>query len=166
LVGFNVSGWPPGSRVICRREHPHLGAQLTFTDHNGYRFQCFLTDQQGDDLAVLEALHRAHARVEDRIRCAKQIGLENLTFHGFAANQVWLELVLAAQDLIAWFQALCLSGEAANWEPKKLHYRLLHTAARIARTGRRVILRLKRRWRWTPSLYAACTRLRALPAAA
>jgi hypothetical protein len=47
LVGSNLSGWPPGSRVICRRERPHPGAQLTFTDHNGYRFQCFLTDQQG-----------------------------------------------------------------------------------------------------------------------
>jgi hypothetical protein len=111
LVGSNLSGWPPGSRVICRRERPHPGAQLTFTDHNGYRFQCFLTDQQGDDLAVLEARHRAHARVEDRIRCAKQTGLENLPFHDFAANQVWLELVLAAQDLIAWFQGLAEFGD-------------------------------------------------------
>src|SRR6202022_1666347 len=105
-------------------------------------------DQSGDDLPALEARHRAHARVEDRIRCAKQTGLENLPFHVFAANQVWL--VLAAQDLIAWLQALCLTGEAARWEPKKLRYRLFHTAGRVARTGRQVILRLQRRWLWTP----------------
>jgi len=165
LVNLDLSTWPPGSRVICRRERPHPGAQLTFTDHDGYRFQCFLTDQQGDDLAALEARHRAHARVEDRIRCAKQTGLENLPFHDFAHNQVWLELVLMAQDLIAWFQALCLTGEAATWEPKQFRYRLLHTAARIARSGRRVILRLQRRWRWTPQLYAAFKRLRALQVA-
>ena len=131
LDSLDLSTWPPGSRAICRRERPHPGAQLTFTDHDGYRFQCFLTDQQGNDLAGLEALHRAHARIEDRIRCGKQTGLENLPFHDFATNQVWLELVLAAQDLIAWFQILCLTGDAATWEPKKLRYRILHTAERI-----------------------------------
>ena len=166
LDSLDLSTWPPGSRAICRRERPHPGAQLTFTDHDGYRFQCFLTDQQGNDLAGLEALHRAHARIEDRIRCGKQTGLENLPFHDFATNQVWLELVLAAQDLIAWFQILCLTGDAATWEPKKLRYRILHTAARIVRSGRRLIIRLQRRWRWTPQLYAAFRRLRALQIAA
>ncbi len=162
LKNLDLSTWPPDSRVICRRERPHPGAQLTFTDHDGYRFQCFLTDQPGKDLPALEALHRGHARIEDRIRCAKQTGLENLPFHDFAANQVWLELVLAAQDLLAWFQILCLTGEAATWEPKQLRYRILHTAARIVRSGRRVIIRLQRRWRWTPQLYAAFQTMRAL----
>src|SRR4051812_28475366 len=31
--------WPAGSRLICRRERPHPGAQLSFTDHDGHRFQ-------------------------------------------------------------------------------------------------------------------------------
>jgi len=30
---------------IYRRERPHRRAQLTFTDHNGYRFQVFISDQ-------------------------------------------------------------------------------------------------------------------------
>jgi hypothetical protein len=68
LVDLDLEGWPSGTRAICRRERPHPGAQLSFTDHNGYRFQCFITDQTDSDVAALEARHRAHARVEDRIR--------------------------------------------------------------------------------------------------
>ena len=51
-------------RVIVRKERPHPGAQLSFTDIAGHRFQCVLTDQAGDDLTEIEARHRAHARVE------------------------------------------------------------------------------------------------------
>lgn len=91
---------------------------------------------------------------------------ENLPFHDFMPNCVWLELVLAAQDLIAFFQNLCLRGEAQEWAPKTLRYRLLHTAAHIVRTGRRLILRLQQNWRWTPVLYDAFRRLRRLEAAA
>jgi len=72
--------WPTGTRLICRRERPHPGAQLSFTDHDGHRFQCFITDQEDSDIAALEARHRQHARVEDRIRCARDTGLQNLPF--------------------------------------------------------------------------------------
>jgi len=164
LFDLDLTGWPSGTRAICRRERPHPGAQLSFTDHNGYRFQCFITDQIDSDLAALEARHRAHARVEDRIRCAKDTGLDNYPFRSFAANQVWLELVLAAQDLLVFYQRLCLEGEASDWEPKKLRYRLLHTVGRMIRTGRRQILRLQRNWPWTALLLGAFRRLRLLPA--
>ena len=36
--------WPPGMRVIARRERPHPGAQLRLTDHNGWRITCFATN--------------------------------------------------------------------------------------------------------------------------
>lgn len=104
FLDLAAAGWPQGTLAVCRRERPHPGAQLSFTDRNGYRFQCFITDQTDSDLAALEARHRAHARVEDRIRCAKDTGLENFPFRSFASNQVWLELVLAAQDLLVFYQ--------------------------------------------------------------
>ena len=37
-------------------ERPHSGAQLTFTDHKGFRFQVFITDQDDPDLAQLAAM--------------------------------------------------------------------------------------------------------------
>ena len=88
--------WPQGSRLIVRRERPHPGAQLSFTDVDGHRFQCFITDQRDDDLAALEARHRAHAIVEDRVRGLKSTGLSNLPFSAFAPNQAWLEAALCA----------------------------------------------------------------------
>jgi Transposase DDE domain group 1 len=165
LTDLDLSGWPEGTRAICRREEPHPGAQLTFTDINRYRFQVFITDQDDQDIAYLEARHRGHARVEDRIRCGKDTGMRNLPFHGLAENAAWLALVLIAQDLLAWTQKLCLRGEAQRWEPKRLRYRLLHIAGRLARSGRRTTLRLQASWPWVDELLSAFTRLRALSAA-
>lgn len=163
LSTLDLSAWPVGTRAICRREIPHPGAQLTFSDLDGHRFQVFITDQPDGDTAYLEARHRAHARVEDRIRCGKDTGLRNLPFRDFAANAVWLQLVLMAIDLLAWTQGITLEGEACHWEPQRLRYTLLHMAARVCRGGRRVHIRLQRTWRWSALLCAAFERLRRLP---
>ena len=158
-----LTGWPEGTRVIVRRERPHPGAQLSFTDHDGHRFLATLTDLAGDAVK-LERLHRARANAEDRVRAAKQTGLENLPFRDFDHNAVWLELSLMAQDLIAWTQHLALTGDLARCEPKILRYRLLHVAGRLAFHARRATLRLQRTWPWARELAAAFARLAALPA--
>jgi hypothetical protein len=159
---LDLSAWPEGARVIVRRERPHPGAQLSFTDHDGHRFLATLTDVAGNPVE-LECLHRARASAEDRVRNGKQTGLENLPFRDFDHNAVWLELSLIAQDLIAWTQALALTGDLAVCEPKTLRYRLLHTAARVAFHARRATLRLQRTWPWATALAAAFARLAALP---
>lgn len=159
---LDLSAWPEGARVIVRRERPHPGAQLSFTDHDGHRFLATLTDLAGDPVQ-LERLHRARANAEDRIRAAKQTGLENLPFQGFDHNQMWLELSLIAQDLITWTQRLTLEGDLARCEPKTLRYRLLHTAGRLAFHARRATLRLPANWPWADALAVAFTRLAALP---
>jgi hypothetical protein len=163
LHALDLAGWPEGTRAICRREDPHPGAQLSFTDADGHRFQVFITDQPDPDVATLELRHRRRARIEDRIRCGKATGLRNLPFDLWRRNQVWLELVLAAQDLTCWTQALLLDGDLKVAEPKTLRYRLLHVAARVVRHARRVIVRLQRSWPWAAALAAAFARLRTLP---
>jgi Transposase DDE domain group 1 len=162
---LDLSTWPEGSRVIVRRERPHPGAQLSFTDHDGYRFQAILTDQTDPDIAIIERRHRQRARVEDRIRDDKNTGLAKVPFKQFALNEVWLEIVLLAHDLIVWTQALCLDGELAKAEPKRLRYRLLHAAARLAFSGRRAKLHLQGSWPWAEALKAAFEKLKTLPAA-
>ncbi|HEY3954416.1 MAG TPA: IS1380 family transposase, partial [Streptosporangiaceae bacterium] len=124
LTGLlDLAGWPAGMRVIVRRERPHPGAQLRFTDLDGHRFTCFATDARRGQLADLELRHRRRARCEDRIRCAKDTGLRNLPLHGFAQNQLWCELVAMASELTAWMQMLALDGPARAWEPKRLRLR-------------------------------------------
>jgi hypothetical protein len=160
----DLSGWPEGSRLICRRERPHPGAQFQIFDEHGYRYTCFLTDQDGEDIAALELRHRGRARVEDSIRAGKDTGMRNLPHHAFEHNQTWLELSLIAQDLVAWMKLLCLDGEVAKAEPKRLRHRLLHVAGRLVRHGRRARLRLQADWPWAAALVDAFTRLRAIPA--
>ena len=162
-LDWETKGWPQGTRAICRRERPHPGAQLSFSDEHGYRFQVFITNQQGKRIERLEQLHRQHALVEDRIRCGKDTGLRNLPVRAFQPNAAWLELVLIAQDLLVWTQRLLLEGELARCEPKRLRYRLLHVAGRLTRHARRLRLHLPRGWRWGGDLLAAFQRLRALP---
>ena len=159
---LDLSGWPAGTRAIVRREDPHPGAQLTFTDIDGHRFQVFITDLPDPDIAYLEALHRGRGRTEQRIRDAKDTGLRNLPSENFAINAAWLAIVLMAQDLMAWAQFLCLDGELARAEPKRLRYCLLHTAGVIVSSGRRTSLRLADGWPWAEQLATAFHRLRTL----
>ena len=158
---LDLADWPAGSRVIVRRERAHPGAQLTFTDHNGHRFQAILTDQPAG-IAAVERDHRARARVEDHIRNDKDTGMRNMPFRDFEHNRVWLQLVLIAHDLICWTQRLLLTGELAKAEPKRLRYRLLHVAARLAFHARGARLRLQASWPWAADLAAAFERLNAL----
>jgi DDE family transposase len=160
----DLSGWPEGSRLICRRERPHPGAQFTIFDGLGYRYTCFLTDQDGEDIAALELRHRGRARVEDNIRAGKDTGMRNLPHYAFEHNQTWLELSLTAQDLLAWMKLLCLDGELVKAEPKRLRHRLLHVAGRLVRHAHRTRLRLQADWPWAAALVDAFTRLRAIPA--
>ncbi len=118
-----------------RRERPHPGAQFCVFDAEGYRHTAFITDQDGAEIAVLELRHRRRAKVEDEIRCGKDTGMRNLPFAAFEHNRVWLELSLIAQELLAWLRALCLSGELALAEPKRLRQRLLHVAGKVAALG-------------------------------
>jgi hypothetical protein len=158
--------YPAGMRVMVRRERPHPGAQLDLIEErDGWRYTCFATDTQVGQHAWLDARHRSHARVEDRIRCGKDTGLARFPSRSFAINQAWLTCVLTAIDLITWTQTILVHDqpELAKAEPKRLRYRLLHVSARLVRGGRRIRLKIDRTWRWAHVLAAAFHRLHALP---
>ena len=146
--------WPAGTRLILRKERPHPGAQLRFTDADGMRVTAFITDTAPGvvpgQVAGLELRHRQHARVEDRIRELKATGLRNLPCHAFWANAAWLEIVLAAADLVTWTRLIGFTGHPglARAEITTFRYRVLHVAARITRGARQLRLRIDATWRW------------------
>ena len=154
----DLSGWPEGTRMIARREPCHPGAQLTFTDEAGHRFQVCITNLADPDIAYLEAMYRGRGRVEQSIADAKDTGLANLPSASFAINQAWVTTVLCAQDLIAWTRRLCLDGDLAKAQPKRLRYCLFHTAAVVARNSRRDWVHLSNTWPWTDQLLTAFDR--------
>lgn len=156
---IDLSRWPAGTRAIARREEPHPGAQLTFTDVDGHRFQVFITDQTDRDIAYLEALQRGRGRAEKLICDLKNTGLTNLPSAGMAINTAWLTTALIAHDLLAWTRLVALDGPLARAEPKRLRYCLLHTAGQLARTGRQTRLRLSAGWPWATELVIAFKRV-------
>ncbi|MFT4288963.1 IS1380 family transposase [Nocardioides sp.] len=167
---IDLGNWPTGSRLILRKERPHPGAQLTFTDVDGMRVTAILTNTPAHGPGVvpgqapgLELRHRQHARVEDRIREAKATGLRNLPCRAWNENQAWLEAVLTAVDLIAWTKKICFANvvELARCEIAAFRYRVLHVAARITRGSRQVRLRIDATWRWAVEIAEGFARLRA-----
>lgn len=162
-----LAKWPDGMRVILRRERPHPGAQLSlFEETDGWRYQAFVTNTPAGQLSFLEARHRAHARVEDRIRHAKDTGLGRFPSRQFAINQVWLMLTQIAADLTAWTRLLALTGDAktlASCEPKALRYRFLHVPARLTHSARRRRLRIPQTWPWAAAIVAVFANIAAIP---
>jgi Transposase DDE domain group 1 len=165
LPASTLAAYPTGTRVIVRRERPHPGAQLDLIEQrDGYRCTALATDSRVGQHAFLDARHRAHARVEDRIRTGRDTGLGRLPSRSFAINQAWLTTAMIAVDLLAFTQTLLLHDTGlAQAEPKSLRYRLLHVAARLTRGQRRLWLRIDRRWPWANQLVAAFARLADLP---
>ena len=138
----DTTSWPPGTRLIVRREPLHPGAQRSLFDSETFRYWGHWTDQAGTP-AELDLSMRAHARVEDHIRRLKASGLEKFPFADLDANKAWLATIAMAADLVRWFQLLCVTGPLAAAEPKTLRWRLWHTPARVIRKSRRNVIRLR-----------------------
>lgn len=164
---IDLDTWPPGARLILRKERPHPGAQLTFTDIDGMRVTALLTDTGAGivpgQVAGLELRHRQHARVEDRIRQAKATGLRNLPCRGHDENAAWVEAVLTAGDLVVWTKLICFADQPglARCEIAAFRYRVLHVAARLTRSARTTRLRIDTAWRWATAIATGWQRLRA-----
>jgi Transposase DDE domain group 1 len=171
-AGDQLAGWPAAMRVFARRERPHPGAQLSlFEAGDGWRYSLWVTNRPADTKgwlgqnAYLDAAHRVHARVEDAIRAGKDAGLGHFPSHDFAVNAAWLSAAMTGQILLAWLKLLALDGDLAEAEPRTLRYRVLHTAARLARGGRRRRLKIQATWPWAAAITTAWQRIDALPQA-
>jgi hypothetical protein len=171
-AGDQLAGWPAGMRVFARRERPHPGAQLTlFETRDGWRYSLWVTNLPAAlrgwraQLSYIDAAHRVHARVEDRIRTGKNCGIGHFPSQSLAINAAWLTAALTAATLLAWLQHLALDGDLAAAEPKTIRYRILHVAGRLVRGGRRRQLKIPATWPRAAAIAAAWTQITALPQA-
>ena len=154
--GDELPNWPADMRIICRRERPSAGAQLcALEEADGWRYQLLATNTPRGQLAFLEARHRAHARVEDNIRCGKNTGLDHLPSTSMTINAAWCVAATMAADLLSWLRLLCLDDTLADAEPKTLRYRILHTAVRLVRGQRKRKIKIPETWPWARELEAA-----------
>ncbi len=123
----DIATWPEAMRIFARRERPHPGAQLTLMEaEDGWRYTLRATNLPvktygwRGQAAYIDAGHRVHARVEDRIRTGKDCGIGKFPSHQLAMNQAWFTAALTAATLIAWLRLIALDGDLARAEPKTL----------------------------------------------
>jgi hypothetical protein len=166
LLG-DLSAWPPGHQVFVRREplHPRYArdANAYETEH-GVRLTAFATNTRGRQPAWLDLRHRAHSRVEPKIRDSKAESLARFPSRFMKINQAWLTATALACDLRAWLQLLGCDGHMAKATPKTLRYRFLHVPARLVHGQRRRRLKIPSTWPWADQIVEAFWRIRALPA--
>jgi len=84
----------------------------SFTDHDDSAFQVFITDQADTIWRRWRARHPRHARVEDG-SAAASVGAEQPALPRLRRQRGVARAGARAQDLVAWTQRLCLTGEAA-----------------------------------------------------
>ena len=146
-------------RLVVRRVAPTPGSQL-WLQGLAYSYFAFITDRQGE-LVEIEADHRRHAEVENVIRELKYgFGLNHMPSGRFGANAAWLTLNAIAYNLGRWLGRLT---NQVRSQIKAMRYRLFGLPGRLARSGRRLRLRLPRDWPWASEFTTALARLRATP---
>ena len=154
-------------RYIVKRIPLEIGEQATLDETTGYRYWVFVTNDHDRSPVVLESEHRHKADVESGMRELKSnFGLDAIRKHGFMANWAWLLLVCLAHNLCCWTQHLGKLGagrDDGELRAKRLRYRYLAIPGMVARSGRRLTLRLADTYPFFDRFVAALTRLERLP---
>ena len=138
--------------------------------------ELLFSDHVGDCEAPCHRVCKSHINIPSMIRhiidddldgavevLREAAGPTNLPCHGFDANAAWVEIILAATDLVAWAKLIGFADqpEIARCEIPTFRYRVLHVAARITRGARQLRLRIDATWRWAITITTAWHRIRA-----
>lgn len=133
-------------RLIIRRvkrlnTHAKQGQPTLF---DTYRYHAFITNS---DLGAVDAdkLHRGHAIVEQVIAELKGGPLAHLPSGVFAANAAWLQFAIIAHNLS---RAAATAAGMGKARMTTLLRTIVQTPARLATTGRRLVMHLPAHWPW------------------
>jgi len=146
-------------RLIVRRVRPTPGSQ--FSLFTTWDYHAFVTNRPGEMLEV-EADHRRHAVVEQRIAELKSAGLAHLPSSSFMANAAWLALTVMAHNL-GRAVGILAGHDLEKATAATLQRRIFTLPGRLVTSGRRQHLRLPATWPWAAAIEQALLRIQALP---
>ena len=133
-------------RLVVRRvkrlgEHPEHGQATLF---DTWRYHAFITNSE---LSTVDAdrVHRGHAIVEQVIAELKNGPLAHLPSGRFTANAAWLQFAVIAHNLS---RAAATAAGLGRARMATLLRVITATPARIATTGRRIVMHLPAHWPW------------------
>lgn len=179
LTGLDARAeqWIDGLRLLVRRTRPsrrHRNNLTALEKRTGFRYAIVATNitrmwgiPGSHHPQFIDALHRSHATVEDRVRTNKAMGLRNLPSQSWTVNRGWVLAANIAADVCAWTRLLGLydQPDLAQAEPETLRYRLLHLPAKLAAHARRRQLAIAATWPWAEAFLTCWHRLSLLPQA-
>lgn len=140
----------PGRLVV--RRIPELNPKATqgqATLFDQHRFHAFFTTTDPADLNTVAAdkTHRQHAIIEQVNADLKDSALAHLPSGHFGANSAWLVAAVMAYNLTR-ATGILASGAFAKARSATVRRKLIHVPARIARSARKIRLRLPENWPW------------------
>ena len=146
-------------RLVVRRVRPTPGSQLAlFTT---WDYHAFVTNRPGE-LVEVEADHRRHAVIEQRIAELKSAGLAHLPSGKFMANAAWLAMAVMAHNLARAVGRL--AGDNLEKATMPTLQRVVFTVpGRMVTSGRRRHLRLPASWPWANAIERALANIAAIP---
>ena len=170
-------GWPQGTRWIARRvpitaRNQASGKLTDLENRTGWKYAVTATNIErmrgigGTGHAQwLDALHRHHAVVEDRVRTGKNTGLALLPSKSWTINNAWTFLAGLARDLDCWTRLLGFGDHdlLCTAEPITMRELVYSLPARLARHARRIWLRFDTDHPHTEAIATAWHRLSNLP---
>lgn len=150
-IGFTAFvSHPKDEQVPCRlvvrrvkrlNENVKAGQETLF---DTYRYHAFITNST---LSTVEAdkTHRQHAIIEQTIEELKTGPLAHLPSGKFTANAAWLGFAVIAHNIS---RAAAIAAGRPTARMLTVLRTLIGVPARLARTGRRLIIHLPERWPW------------------
>ena len=178
LTGLNqrLENWNGRLRLLVRRTKPsarHAKNLTALEKRTGWRYAIVATNitriagvPGSHQPQWIDALHRSHATVEDRVRTNKAMGLRNLPSKSWTVNRGWVLAANIAADITAWTRLLGLhdQDDLAHAEPETLRYKILHLPAKLATHARQRILSIPENWPWAKAFQLCWQRLSLIPA--
>lgn len=146
-------------RLVVRRVRPTPGSQLAL--FTAWDYHAFVTNRPGE-LVELEADHRRHAIVEQRIAELKSAGLAHMPSGKFMANAAWLALAVMAHNLGKAIGQLA-GSDLDTATAATLRRKVFTVPGRLVSSGRRRTLRLPESWPWATAIEQAITKITAIP---
>ncbi|MEZ5119931.1 MAG: transposase, partial [Candidatus Nanopelagicales bacterium] len=135
------------ARLIVRRIPERNATKLQDPLFPAWRYHALFTDSTAP-LVAAESTHRGHAIIEQVIADLKGSALAHLPSGKFAANAAWLVCAAIAFNLTRTLGVLA-AGQFTRATTATIRARIVHVPARLARSARRLRLRLPRDWTWT-----------------
>lgn len=77
----------------------------------------------------------------------------------FMGNSAWLQIARLAWNLGKWIAQIALPREVVRWEWKRFRRHFVYIAAKVLKTGRRLVVRLAGSHRFLPDILTAHARL-------